>query len=78
MRCNDCGELNYEPSTRSDICKACFQLRKDFIAARKRGDISREEFSAVQLTMTGAACEGQAAEMMKALLTPDSPDRVGK
>ena len=71
MRCNDCGESNYEPSTRSDICTRCFQLRLDFIAARKRGEVSAEEFAQVQQTMSGAACEGQAAEMMRSLLLPE-------
>lgn len=72
MRCNDCGESNYEPSTRTDVCKPCFQLRLDFIAARKRGDVSPEEFARVQRTMSGAACEGQASEMMRALLDPEA------
>ena len=72
MRCNDCGESNFEPSSRADVCKPCFQLRLDFIAARKRGDISPDEFARVQRTMSGAACEGQAAEMMKALLDPEA------
>ena len=72
MRCNDCGEADYEPSTRSDVCKPCFQLRLDFIAARECGDVSPEEFTRVQRTMSGAACEGQASEMMRALLDPEA------
>lgn len=72
MRCNDCGESAYEPSSRPDVCKPCFQLRLDFIAARQRGDVSPEQFARVQRTMSGAACEGQASEMMRALLDPDA------
>lgn len=72
MRCNDCGEANYEPSARMDVCKPCFQLRLDFIAARKRGEVSPEEFARVQRTMSGQACEGQAAEMMRAMLDPEA------
>lgn len=72
MRCNDCGKADYEPSTRSDVCEPCFQLRLEFIAARTRGDVSPDEFARVQRTMSGAACEGQASEMMRALLDPEA------
>jgi hypothetical protein len=69
MKCKDCGTPEFEPSSRSDVCKNCFQLRLEFIRARKAGEISAEQFAAVQRTMsTDVFHEGRAAKKMKKIL----------
>jgi uncharacterized OB-fold protein len=69
MKCADCGAKDYKPSSRSDICTDCFQLRLEFIRARKRGEVSREQFAAVQRTMaTDVFRNGRAARKMRKAL----------
>jgi hypothetical protein len=71
MRCNDCGSTDFKPSpsSRRDVCVDCFALRLELIKARKTGQVSAEQFAAVQRSMsTDVFRQGRPARKMKKLL----------
>ena len=63
MKCTDCRKEYRLPSPgRRDICPACWELRKQTMAAVKSGAITMQSFREVQIGMQRG--EGQKAMLV--------------
>jgi hypothetical protein len=71
MRCNDCGTESYTPSKRSDVCTACWDLRKELVHAMHHQEISPSEFQRIQQEL--ASGRGTGAGAIRRALCLDSP-----
>lgn len=63
MRCRDCGNTDYQPSDRTDVCVPCFDLRKRLMRGVKAGTVSMDEFREVQREMQRETGQSAAATM---------------
>lgn len=72
MKCNDCGQPNYTPSSRSDVCKPCFELRGELMKAVKSQTISMDEFQELQRVLASGG--GRAASAIRRTLGLTAPD----
>ena len=71
-KCKDCGERDYVPSSRSDVCVDCMNLRRELIKALDAGTVSHEQFTSIQRTMnTDIFRHGRAAKKMRKALASD-------
>ena len=48
MKCCDCGAKDFEASRRRDLCVGCFKRRLQLLEGVKAGQVSVEDFKAVQ------------------------------
>lgn len=74
MKCNDCGESDYEPGFgRADICPTCLDLRGKLFPAMKLGTITLPVFQALQKTLANSHGSGRGARAMREALGLTQP-----
>lgn len=71
MKCSDCNR-DGQPSERGDVCKECFQLRLDLLAAVKSGAVCMDEFQQLQKVI--GRRNGQAANAIRRTLGLTAPE----